>query len=134
MPKRQSCFVLFLVSQILHRNILGIGRNQRPGLDRRAYEVGPRGGQSTGRRGQGGARAELWCGPLVGPPTLPFRLLKLSVAKTLLPRATIRKSSRDAAAVNPISGDSGDRLRHPAEEGNHHRRALHHHARLRIDV
>ncbi|KAK1650213.1 hypothetical protein QYE76_068018 [Lolium multiflorum] len=41
---------------------------------------------------------------------------------------------RDAAAANPISGDSGDRLRHPAGEGNHHRRTLHHHDRLRIDV
>ena len=29
------------------------------------------------------------------------------------------KPSRDAAAANPISGDSGDRLRHPAGEGNH---------------
>ena len=37
------------------------------------------------------ARTAIWCGAPVPPPTLPFRLLKLSVAKTLLPRATIRK-------------------------------------------
>ena len=38
-----------------------------------------------------GGRAALWCGAPVPPLTLPFRLLILSVAKTLLSRATIRK-------------------------------------------
>ncbi|KAK1642609.1 hypothetical protein QYE76_060414 [Lolium multiflorum] len=32
--------------------------------------------QSIGRRGPGGGRAALWCGPLGQPPTPPFRLLK----------------------------------------------------------
>ncbi|KAK1662450.1 hypothetical protein QYE76_050609 [Lolium multiflorum] len=57
---------------------------------------------------QGGAAKEGPRSPMVWaprcPPALPFHLLKLSVAKTLVPRATIRKSSRDAAAANPISG------------------------------
>ncbi|KAK1661259.1 hypothetical protein QYE76_049418 [Lolium multiflorum] len=38
-------------------------------------------------------------GPLVWPPALTFRLLKASVAKPPVPRATIRKTFRDAAAV-----------------------------------
>ncbi|KAK1687150.1 hypothetical protein QYE76_047998 [Lolium multiflorum] len=67
-----------------------------------------------------GCRAALWCGPLVSLPTLPFRLLILSVAKPYYREPRYEKSSRDAAAANPISGDSGDRLRHPAGEGNHH--------------
>ncbi|KAK1697208.1 hypothetical protein QYE76_013905, partial [Lolium multiflorum] len=78
--------------------------------DRRGKEVGPRGAATTGRCGLGLGRAALSCGALVWPPDLPFRLLKASVAKPP-PRATIRKTFRDAAAVNPISGDSGDRLR-----------------------
>ncbi|KAK1617375.1 hypothetical protein QYE76_022892 [Lolium multiflorum] len=56
---------------------------------------------------QGGAarraRRPMGWAPRV-PPALPLRLLNPSIAKTLVPRATIRKSSRDAAAVNPISG------------------------------
>src|SRR5215218_4886702 len=95
------CFLLFLVSEILVRkNILGIGRNQRPGSyfstklpeDRRDNEVGPRGGQTTGRRGPGPGRAALWSGPLVTPPDLPFRLHIAFVANTPVPRATIRKT------------------------------------------
>ena len=39
---------------------------------------------------QGGAA--LVCGALVWPPDLPFRLLKASVAKPPVPRATIRKT------------------------------------------
>ena len=37
-------------------------------------------------------RADLGCGPLVPLPDLPFRLLKASVAKPPVPRATIRKT------------------------------------------
>ncbi|KAK1648873.1 hypothetical protein QYE76_066678 [Lolium multiflorum] len=82
-----------------------------------------------------------WVGPAppygVGPLrrllTYPFAYIKPSSRKPLYREPRYGKPSRDAAA-NPISGDSGDRLRHPAGEGNHHRRALHHHARLRIDA
>src|SRR5215203_4825997 len=93
-------FCCFWFQKSYKGNILGIGRNQRPGSyfstklpeDRRDYEVGPRGGQTIGRRGQRGDHAALWCGPLAPPPTLPFRLLKSFVAKTPVPRATIRKT------------------------------------------
>src|SRR5215217_2362338 len=37
-------------------------------------------------------RADLLCGALVSPLNLPFRLLKAFVAKTPVPRATIRKT------------------------------------------
>ncbi|KAK1686695.1 hypothetical protein QYE76_047543 [Lolium multiflorum] len=65
----------------------------------------------------GGARAALWCAPSLAPDS-PFRLQIASVTKPPVPRTTI-KPSRDAAAADPISGDPGDRLRHPAGEGNH---------------
>ena len=42
--------------------------------------------------------------------------------------------SRATAVVNPRSGGFISSSRHPAGEGNHHRRALHHHARLRTDA
>ncbi|KAK1662412.1 hypothetical protein QYE76_050571 [Lolium multiflorum] len=92
----------------------------------------PRGFQKTEGKGSGATRRRhnraarpsprprgpgVW-GPRVAP-ALPFRLLKASVAKPPVPRATIRKTFRDTAAANPISGDSGDRLRHPAGEGIH---------------
>ncbi|KAK1681186.1 hypothetical protein QYE76_042034 [Lolium multiflorum] len=51
---------------------------------------GAKGAQPTRRCGQG-AGAPPWGGPLERPPTLPFLLYNLSVAKTLVPRATIRE-------------------------------------------
>ena len=73
---------------------------------------------------QGGAAKE---GPApacgVGPPCLlrlcPSAYLKPSSRNPLYREPRYEKPSRDAAAANPISGDSGDRLRHPAGEGNH---------------
>ncbi|KAK1651931.1 hypothetical protein QYE76_069736 [Lolium multiflorum] len=98
--------------------------------DRRGDEVGPQGGDTPG------ARPGPWRAPVVWAPRafdLPFRLLKASVAKPPVREPRYGKPSRDAAVANPISGDSGDRLRHPAGRiitGG----ALHHHARLRIDA
>ncbi|KAK1641939.1 hypothetical protein QYE76_059744 [Lolium multiflorum] len=83
--------------------------------DRRGDEVGPRGVQTLGRAPLGRGP---WCGALV-PPDLPFRLLKASVAKPPHREPRYGKPSRDAAIADPISGDPGDRLRHPAGEGNH---------------
>ncbi|KAK1694416.1 hypothetical protein QYE76_011113 [Lolium multiflorum] len=56
--------------------------------------------------------------PLAPPLDLPFRLLKASVTKPPVPRATIRKTFRDAANADPISGDPEDAPA-PRREGNH---------------
>ena len=87
----------------------------------------------------GGAAGSLAAPPRgVGPSGLhrlrPFAYLNPPTIQDLGPEhfSTIR--SRAAAAVNPSSGGFRSSSRHPAGEGNHHRRALHHHARLRTDV
>ncbi|KAK1695198.1 hypothetical protein QYE76_011895 [Lolium multiflorum] len=68
-----------------------------------------------------GPRGQGWPAPCVGPScrplTYPFAYLKPPSRNHREPR--YGKPSRDAAAANPISGDSGDRLRHPAGEGIH---------------
>ncbi|KAK1607105.1 hypothetical protein QYE76_030778 [Lolium multiflorum] len=78
---------------------------------------------ATRWRHQGGA-AQALAAPtygvgLVPPLDLPFRLQIASIAKPPYREPRYGKPSRDAAAANPISGDSGDRLRHPAGEGIH---------------
>ena len=55
-------------------------------------EEGRRGGHTLGGRGPTPGRAALWGGPLERPPTLPLHLYNLSVAKSLVPRATIREN------------------------------------------
>ncbi|KAK1605653.1 hypothetical protein QYE76_029326 [Lolium multiflorum] len=71
--------------------------------DRRPNEVGPRGGQGW-RRGPSPGRADL-PGALVWPLALTLRLLKASVAKPPT-ESHDTENLRDAAAANPISGDS----------------------------
>ncbi|KAK1608274.1 hypothetical protein QYE76_031947 [Lolium multiflorum] len=119
----------------INGNILGIGRNSPRVLfctklqDRRDNEVGPRGSQGGGAAQAPAARPYPWA-PRVAP-ALPFRLLKVSVAKPP-PRATIRKTFRDAAAANPISGIQ-EIASGTLPEGIHLRRTLHRHGRLRSD-
>ncbi|KAK1607323.1 hypothetical protein QYE76_030996 [Lolium multiflorum] len=71
--------------------------------DRRDNEVGPRGSQRLGGAAQA-RRATRWA-PRVAP-ALTFRLLKASVAKPRYREPRYGKPYRDAAAANPISGDS----------------------------
>ncbi|KAK1685252.1 hypothetical protein QYE76_046100 [Lolium multiflorum] len=71
---------------------------------------------------------------LVTPFDLPFRLQIAFIAKPPVPRATIRKTIQRRRRRKSHLGDSGDRLRHPAERGIITGGALHHHARLRIDA
>src|SRR5215218_231103 len=101
MPKSQLLFsAVFWFQKSYKGNILGIGRNQRPGSyfstklpeDRKDYEVGRRCAATLGPRGQGWARAALLCGALVSSLNLPFRLLKAFVGKPPVRRATIRKT------------------------------------------
>ena len=73
---------------------------------------------------QGGAAQVLaarpWrVGPSCGPLTCPSAYLKPSSRNPQYREPRYGKPSRDAAAANPISGDSGDLLRHPAGEGIH---------------
>ncbi|KAK1616665.1 hypothetical protein QYE76_022182 [Lolium multiflorum] len=77
-------------------------------------------------------RADLACGALVWPPRCPSAYLKSSSRNPLCREPRYGKPSGDAAAANPILGDSGDRLRHPVER-IHLRRTLHRHGRLRSD-
>ncbi|KAK1642485.1 hypothetical protein QYE76_060290 [Lolium multiflorum] len=70
--------------------------------DRRDNEVGPRGSRRVAGAAQALAAPTYPRAPRVAP-ALTLRLLKASVAKPPVPRATIRKTFRDAAA-NPISG------------------------------
>ena len=94
-----SCFLLFLVSEILHRKYSRNWTKQKPTVYfprslpevRRGDEEEPRWPHTTWRRSQEGGRAALWGGPLERLPTLPLRLYNPSVAKTLVPRATIRE-------------------------------------------
>ena len=98
--RASCCFLLFWFQKSYKGNILGIGRNQRPGSyfstklpeDRKDYEVGQRGAATLGPRDQEGARAALACGALASPLNLPFSLLIAFVANTPVPRATIRKT------------------------------------------
>ncbi|KAK1608158.1 hypothetical protein QYE76_031831 [Lolium multiflorum] len=69
--------------------------------DRRDNEVGRRGAATIGLRE--GARAALWCGPS-SAPDLPFRLLKASVAKPPVPRATIRKTFQRRRRESHLGG------------------------------
>jgi hypothetical protein len=62
-------------------------------------------------RGSPPSRAGLWCGPLVNPLTSLFRLN--SFPENIL---------QAAAVVDARSGGSRSSSRHPAGEGNHHRR------------
>ena len=54
--------------------------------------MGPRGGDTIGRRGPGPGRAALWCRHPFDPPAPPLRLFKAPASKTLTEEATIRKT------------------------------------------
>ncbi|KAK1663062.1 hypothetical protein QYE76_051221 [Lolium multiflorum] len=98
--------------------------------DRRPNEVGPRGSRGWWRPKPG--RADLSPGPLVWPLALTLRLLKASVAKPQT-ESHDTENLTDAAAANPISGDSEIASGTLPERGFISRRTLHRHGRLRSD-
>ena len=110
--RASCCFLLFLVSEILQRKY---SRNWTKSTPRVLFchEAS----RSPKRRRSGATRwrhpraarpplgrAALWCGPLVPPPDLPFRLLKASVAKPPVPRATIRKTFQRRRRQSHLGG------------------------------
>src|SRR5215207_3283492 len=101
------CFLLFLVSEILVRKYSRNWTKSTPrGLFLHEASRRPRGKGSgaTRRRGPALGRAALACGALVWPPALPFRLLKVSVAKPPVPRATIRKTFQRRRRESHLGG------------------------------
>jgi hypothetical protein len=112
-------------------NILGIGRNKsrtsgnlaKLPENRRGDGGGPRVGHTIGWRGL----------PLAVPPSgeaalvhllrCPFAYKDHPTGKTKIPDHFSRNTSRSAAVVDPRSGGSRSSSRHPAREGNRHRRS-----------
>src|SRR5215217_1886481 len=87
-----SCFLLFLVSEILHRKYSRNWTKQKPTVlfstepsitPKRRRRGDARRPHHRGR-GPTSWRAALWGGPLERPPILPLRLYNPSVAKTLV--------------------------------------------------
>ena len=72
-----------------------------------------------GGAAKGGPAPPCGVGPSRRLLTCPFAYLKPPSRNPQYREPRYGKPSRDAAAANPISGDSGDRLRHPAGEGIH---------------
>ena len=72
----------------------------------RGHGVVARGNHTIGRRGQGWARAHLWCGHLGHPPTLPFGLLKpldlIFDGGFVTFRETHLRSAADAISISGI--------------------------------
>ena len=98
--RASCCFLLFLVSEIL---VTKYSRNWTKSTPRGLFFHEASRSPKTKRSGATGCpnpraarpplgRAGLWCGAPVPPPDLPFRLLKASVTKPPVPRATIRKT------------------------------------------
>ena len=97
-----SCFLLFLVSEKLHRKYSRNWTKQKPKIlflrnedgVRRRHEAEPGGGHTTPRRGPPLAAPRHGVGPSGAPPTLPFRLYILHLGKTLSTRAKIHEKFR----------------------------------------
>jgi hypothetical protein len=107
MPHCQFLFsAIFVFQKSYIGNILGIGRIESQTSyffwhkDRvQCRDGGGLGGRHTiGWRSPSG-HATRWCGPLVHPLTLPFRLYILSEAKTLKSPASVREKFHSAAAI-----------------------------------
>ncbi|KAK1619908.1 hypothetical protein QYE76_025425 [Lolium multiflorum] len=94
-------------------------------------EITKWGHEAAGDRAARPGRRRPAPGPLVWPPRCPSAYLK-PPSRNPSPRATIRKTFRDAAAVNPISGIQEIASGTLPERG-FISRTLHRHGRLRSD-
>src|SRR5215213_6625383 len=126
--RASCCFLLFLVSEILVRKYSRNWTKSTPRVlflreasrrPKRSRSGATRGRHHRAARPRPWSRRPMVWGPRVAPPRCPFAYLKPPSRKPQYREPRYGKPSRDAAAANPISGDSGDRLRHPAGEGIH---------------
>jgi hypothetical protein len=122
---------VFVFQKSYTGNILGIGRNKKlkflffPIWDGVQSRDGgrPEGGHTPPQCGSPPCRAGDWCGPLVHLLTSPFRLYILLDEKTLRTRSNFLEHILQATTIIDVrSGGSRSSSRHPAGEGNHHRR------------
>ena len=104
-----SCFLLFLVSEILHRKYSRkrTGQNQKSyncrgnTEDREGVEDTQQGSHTHARRSLGLARAWAWCGPPGRPPTSPLCLFIPRHGKTLSTRAQFHEKHRRRRNLEP---------------------------------
>ena len=122
------CFLLFLVSEILVRKYSRNWTKSTPRVlffheasrrPKRRRSGATRWPHPRAARPSPWPRRPCGVGPSCRPLTCPSAYLKPPSRNPQYREPRYGKPSRDAAAANPISGDSGDRLRHPAGEGNH---------------
>jgi hypothetical protein len=99
-------FYCFCVSKKLHRNILGIGRNESRSSYFTNTKTESKGEMEEARRRPHHRMARAtpghatrWCGPLVHPLISPFRLYILSEVKTLERPVSIHEKFHSAAAI-----------------------------------
>jgi hypothetical protein len=137
-----SCFLLFCISGKLYRKYSRNSTKQKPkfifyrnedGVQRR-FRGAPQGGHTCPLRGPGSGHAKGWSGPLGVHRPRPSTYLFTISGKTLIPEPPSTKSSVATAIADPSSGGFWSSSRHPAGEGDHHRRPLHRHARLQSDA
>jgi len=136
------CFLLFLVSENLLRKYSRNWTKQKTSsiISRgdhgvqRGVGADPPGGHATLGRGPGWARAPLWRGGPPRPPTPPLRLYILRDAKTLLRSIIFHEKFRRGRHRQSQIGGVLKLFPAPCRRGDHHRRALHHHACLRGDA
>ena len=101
---------------------------------RRTIKVEARGPHTIGRRGPGGARAALWCGPLGRPPTPSFGLFIGLDLKTHGEKGKSPETLQNAATSrNSVAGARSLRSGTPPGRGIGGDHRHHHHRRLSID-
>ena len=136
------CFLLFLVSEYLLRKYSRNWTKQiassiiiRGGHGvQRGGGADPPGYHATLGRGLGWARTPLWCGRLPRLLTPPLRLYNLPEDTTLEKNIIFHEKSRGGRCSQSQIGGVLKLFPAPCRRGDHHRRALHHHACLRSDA
>jgi hypothetical protein len=131
MPQCQfHVFCCFCVLEKLHRKYSRNWTKQKPkslitwhkdGVQRRAGG-GPKAGHTIWWRGPPLSRATRGCDRLVHPLTSPFRLYISLTRKPWGSNSFLENILQAAGVVDVRSGGSRSSSRHPAREGNHHRR------------